>query len=339
MKKIFIFMLIGCIICIERATIVEAEENPMNFQVNLSQSEYQIDKQKNYFDLKLPEMKKIALSIELENMADKSIMIEAEINNATTNLNGVVEYGSSDDKLKGAPFDLKKVVKLTEKKFELAPMSKKIVNLEVEVPTIDYDGVVAGGLTFRDITKKEEKNIKEGSMFTNRFGYAIAIVLHGAKPPVPSNIVLDSVAVTQLNGRNAISAELVNKTANYLNNVIIDSVLKDKNGKEIFNEKKENMQLAPNSIFKFPLLYKEQKIEPGEYELELNIKSNDESWKLKRKFTIEKSQAETYNKSDVIQANKAQETNKLMGIIILLSVLLLIFIIIGVSIFIYHWKK
>jgi membrane-associated HD superfamily phosphohydrolase len=87
------------------------------------------------------------------------------------------------------------------------------------------------------------------------------------------------------------------------------------------------MQIAPSSIFQFPIYYEKQVMKAGEYVLMMTVKSEKQEWKLKKSFKITESKARALNKTDVSE----KDNNKswywimwgLIGIILLLIILLI----------------
>lgn len=76
-----------------------ATENQADFSVNAEQSVYQVDKTKTYFDLSLPVNESVPLVIHVTNNSEKVIEVAGELSPATTNINGVVEYGKTKTNL------------------------------------------------------------------------------------------------------------------------------------------------------------------------------------------------------------------------------------------------
>lgn len=330
-KVISVISLVGIIFCnLFFTSFIFASENIANFTVNVEQSVYQVDKQKTYFDLSLPKNELIPLKIHVTNNSSQSIDIEGEVSNATTNLNGVVEYSQNSNKLTGKePFDLRQVASLEHSKQTIAPKQTVDFIINVKVPRKDYGGVVAGGITLRDVTEKQV-NKNDSSMFKNKFAYAIALILHGDRSTEKTKLLLEDIIPEQVNKRNILSAALVNDSTNYVNKVSIDAKVLDFNKKEVLSEKKENMQIAPSSIFQFPLYYKEKVMKAGTYTLQMEIKSNSQKWNLSKSFVVPENVVKKLNETDVT-TNETQALNTtnyfILGLILLIASLVMVIII------------
>lgn len=306
-----------------------AENNQSTFSVNAEQSNYQINKEKTYFDLSLPINETVPLIVHVTNNSDKTIDVIGKLSLATTNLNGVVEYGETSNQLNDkVPFDLTKVASFEKDRQTIEPGQTVDFILNISVPTKDYAGLVAGGITFKDITK-ETKNDDDKSMFTNKFAYAIALLIHGDKTALENKASLVDVKPNQVNSRNTIDATIKNEEANYINKVSIDALVEDSENKTVLEEKKKDMQIAPNSMFNFPIYYDKKEMKAGNYTLKMTVRSEKNEWKFEKAFTITKEKADTLNKSDVIVKDGKEDVSGLIIILlgmiaILLSILFLL---------------
>ncbi|EHS8400611.1 DUF916 and DUF3324 domain-containing protein [Enterococcus faecalis] len=305
-----------------------ATENQADFSVNAEQSVYQVDKSKTYFDLSLPVNESVPLVIHVTNNSEEEIEVVGELSPATTNINGVVEYGKTQNQLTSSvPFDITKVASFEIEKQTIAPKQTVDFVVNVSVPTKDYAGIVAGGITLRDVTEEKTSDETKG-MFKNKFAYAIALLVHGDKTPVENAVTLKEVTPTQVNSRNVVSAAIENKTANYVNKVSIEASVTDASGKEVLSEKKEDMQIAPSSLFQFPIYYEKQAMKAGKYTLTMTVRSEKQEWQLKKSFTITEEKATALNKTDVSEKEESRNVQwlvlGLVGIIFLLLIILIV---------------
>ncbi|EGO7770253.1 DUF916 and DUF3324 domain-containing protein [Enterococcus faecalis] len=305
-----------------------ATENQADFSVNAEQSAYQVDKSKTYFDLSLPVNESVPLVIHVTNNSEEAIEVAGELSPATTNINGVVEYGKTQNQLTSSvPFDITKVASFEKEKQTIAPKQTVDFVVNVSVPTKGYAGIVAGGITLRDVTEEKTSDETKG-MFKNKFAYAIALLVHGDKTPVENAVTLKEVTPTQVNSRNVVSAAIENKTANYINKVSIEASVTDASGKEVLSEKKEDTQIAPSSLFQFPIYYEKQEMKAGKYTLTMTVRSEKQEWQLKKSFTITEEKATALNKTDVSEKEESRNVQwlvlGLVGIIFLLLIILIV---------------
>lgn len=148
--------------------------------VQMLPSPFQVDQTQNYFDLNIPSNQAITLSVRICNLVDFPINLSISANQATTNLNGIVEYGPATNKLsKEVPLKLSECVTVLQPKITLPTKSTIQTSVLVSIPNNQFAGVVAGGLTFLDTTSKNQTN---DVAFNNRFAYTIALLIHGILP-------------------------------------------------------------------------------------------------------------------------------------------------------------
>lgn len=310
--------------------IIAFAEDQANFSVVADQSPYQVDKDKTYFDLALPANETVDLTIHVTNNSDEAITIAGEVAQATTNLNGVVEYSKTDNKLtQKVPFDVTTIASFDNPQQTIDAHQTVDFVVHVTAPTTDYAGIVAGGISFHDVT--EEKATEDTAMFKNKFAYAIALLLHGNQEAEKNDLMLTKVAPGQVNSRNVINATIANQTSNYVSQVTVKAKVLDSNGKEVLSDQKENLQIAPDSVFQFPVYYNGQEMKAGNYRLQLTVSSGDQTWELEKEFTITKKKAEKLNKTDV---SPKEETNYsqwlVIGLLASAVVLLVILIVLVV---------
>lgn len=324
-------------------SLVEASE--FNFAVKPMIPENQIDKKSTYFDLKLNQGQKEELKVQLRNDTDKEVEVEISVNSATTNLNGVVEYGSN--KIKPDPslkYNMKDIVEYPHT-VKLSPKSEQAVPFKVSMPNEKFDGVLAGGITFQEASKKtEEKDTdKKGLSIKNEYSYVVALLLRQNLNKVEPKVQLNQIKPDQVNARNVIAATIQNDQSVYINQVAIQASITKKGKSEVlYSEDKEGMQMAPNSHFSFPIALKGEPLKPGEYHLSMTVfgnknddgqydkKSKEETlhyrnqWKFEKDFSIDGEVAKKLNKKDVTLKKDYTWLYILLGILLLLVVIVLI---------------
>ncbi|WP_301357398.1 DUF3324 domain-containing protein, partial [Enterococcus spodopteracolus] len=67
----------------------------------------------------------------------------------------------------------------------------------------------------------------------------------------------------------------------------------------LYQASQEQMQMAPNSNFNFPISLEGDRFRSGEYLLKMTARSGEEEWQWERKFTIEADEARALNQKDV----------------------------------------
>ncbi|MDR1567941.1 MAG: DUF916 and DUF3324 domain-containing protein [Streptococcaceae bacterium] len=326
------------------AQAVSASE--FNFSVEPIIPENQIDKSKTYFDLKMSQGQEQVLEVNLRNDTPNDVVIENTINSATTNLNGVVEYGVNKIKPDSSLKHNLKELGQVEREVTIKKQSKLTLQIKVTMPNEAFDGVIAGGITFKEkeAPEKQEDNDGKGLAIKNEYSYVVAILMHQTDTVVNPDLRLTDVAAGQVNARNVINVSLQNYQSAYLNQLrLINSVTRKGDSKVLYSSSAGGMQVAPNSHFSYPISLNGEKLKGGKYHLKsiaYGNKSDDgqyevknekgeteryrDKWEFDKDFTIFEATAKRLNAKDVTIEDNNWWIYILIGILLLLVALLLI---------------
>lgn len=300
-KHIKIFFSLLVMISLSWGRGVDASE--LNFSVTPEIPKFQVDKEKTYFDIKLATNQEETLDVTLKNQTKKPVIVEVTLNRATTNVNGIVEYGKGKfNEDTSLLHDIEQLVVMDQPEVTIEAGSEKVVKLRVKSPKEDFPGVLAAGLTFKEKTLDEETEKGQGMAIKNEYAYVVALVIHGNTPQkdIPSELVLNKVEAGQVNVRNVIFANLQNPKAKYLNKLKIEAKIYKKNSdKVVYSSSQDEMQMAPNSNFDYPIHLKGERLEAGKYTLKIHGISKEDEWDFEKDFTITREEAKKYNEKDV----------------------------------------
>lgn len=287
---------------------LKPQQRELRFSVETEIPENQIDKTKTYFDLMMKPDQEQILKVRAANSTDENLVIDVSVKSATTNSNGVIEYGESLTALdKSAPADLSEIIQLKDggESVELPAKSEKV-----------------------DETKDKQKENTNGLAIENRYAYTVAVLLRENETVVQPELSLEKVEPTQRNARSVISATLLNHEAAYLQSMKVTANVKNKKTNNVILEKEqEDMQMALNSIFNFPIPYEENEMEGGTYVLAMTVEGSGKKWQFTKEFTISKEEAKTFNEKDVtVKKTESKLIYLLIGLLLLLLIICLFII-------------
>ncbi len=276
----------------------EVSANALPFEIETIIPENQVDKSKTYFDLKLEKGQKQTVEVLIRNITKKDLTVEVAFSQLTTNSNGVMEYKKVEGKPdKSLAIDISTLVKVTDHEVTVKANSEVRTKIAIEAPETDFPGILAGGLTFRlketDSPKKVET--KDQMAINNQYGYDIALVLHGNVPveELPSELLLSTVGIINTNGRNLIFANLQNPQPKNLKDVTIETkVIEKESSKVVLENKRTDLEVAPNTNFDYGIPLNGAIIGAGTYTLKLAITIGTETFDLEKEFKINAVQAE-----------------------------------------------
>lgn len=280
---------------------IPASANQLTFGVQTHLPASQVDKSVNYFDLKLKPGATETATVTVTNGTKKEVKIKPKVTTATTNLNGVVEYSKTGKTDKSLQYKISDYVKPTQKEVVLKANESKEITLEFKMPNKQFKGVMAGGLQLQDQNALANKNkAKSGTSVQNQYAYMIGVVMQQSTQKVTPQLKMGSVKVTQENYRNTINTTLRNVSPTYVNKLSVNAkVKKQGSNKVVYSQKSTNMQMAPNSVFQFPLRLNGQKLKAGDYTMNIVAKSKGHTWHFTKNFTISADKAKTLNDKDV----------------------------------------
>ena len=298
----------------------------MNFSVTAIIPENQIDKSQTYFDLMMEPGKKQKVQVKLKNDTSREVVVETYTNTAVTNSNGITDYSTTNHKLDSTlkvPFS--QIAKV-EKETKIPPKSTITLDVEIEMPNDLFDGVILGGLYFKEKEVSREKGKSNNVQIENKYAYVIGVMLRETNSKVKPDLKLNEVKPEQVNARNVVTANLQNTKAALLKDLSVDAKVYRENGDSILHEtKKRNLRMAPNSNFDYAISWENKALDPGTYRLEMKATDGNQKWEWTKKFTIEGKQAQKLNDT-AIEAKKDYTLYYIIGgILLLIGLLLLVF--------------
>ncbi|WP_430603135.1 hypothetical protein IGJ02_000491 [Enterococcus sp. DIV0724b] len=301
---------------------------------------YKIIKPKNqiesvgYFDLRMTPEQQQTVEIELYNITDKELSVDLSVNSTKTNSNGVIEYGPT--KLKNDPslkYDLKDIVKVPEK-VTLQPKETKNVPVEITMPKEQYDGYIAGGIYLQKSENSAEKKAdKSAKGVVNKYAFVVGMLLSETDTKVQPDLKLNNISAGMTNYRNAFLVNFSNIEATYVEGMTVEAQIFKKGSDEVlYDTKKENYRMAPNSSIVFPINLNGESFVPGDYTAHVLVTAGDKSWKWEEDIKVTKDDADKYNNEDVSLIQDRGINWKVILIISggILLVLLMIYLVIRV---------
>ncbi|MGQ4224504.1 DUF916 and DUF3324 domain-containing protein [Enterococcus mundtii] len=281
---------------------VGAEEGTLNFYVTPEFSDNQKSGNDRYFQLNLAPDTTETLTLKLQNANSEAKKIKITPHTAYTNVMGVVEYGQ--DAEEADPTLQHSLGELIEQPeiIELSGNETKTVTLDLKMPKEAFEGFLAGGLRIEEVKENttDETTDEEGVAIQNEFAYIIGVVVSNKQDAVQPDLELLDVFADQLNYRNVISANLQNFTPTFVNRLEVEATVQKAGEEEIlYQASQEQMQMAPNSNFNFPITLEGDRFRSGDYVLKMTARSGEDEWQWERKFTIDTDEARALNQQDV----------------------------------------
>lgn len=298
--------------------------NGADFSVKAILPETQKSTDVSYFDFELFPGEEKTIEIEIGNSTSQDQTYLVEVNTATTNMNGVIEYtkGERDNTL---PLSLSDSA-LVEPQVTVPAGSTMRVPIELKMPDRSFEGILLGGIRVAEVVDDKE----ETQQIANRFSYSIAIVLSQGNDMPDPDLTLTDVYVEQVNRRNVISANIQNKASTIVNELNVDAqIFRQGQDKPLFHRNGTGLRMAPNSNFNFGVETNNKPLRAGKYTMKVKAVSGEQEWEWKQDFEITADEANELNETAV-----ELETDNTMKYLLIAGgvVALLLLIVIGLLI-------
>lgn len=287
-----LFYIIACIwglLC--SPVIVSAEETAeVDFAIKAVIPDNQTEGDHTYFDLMMKASQKQTIEVEIWNLKNQEIQIEAQVCSATTNQNGVIEYGKRD----GLPDDT-----LSHQMEDIISCDSLITvpandttrfELDIQMPEEKYEGLLVGGVTFQlaGNGESEEADSTDGLAIQNTYSYVIGIVLRESEKELQPQLLLNDVSYEKEGDTPTISANIQNIVAAYVNDLEVEARITRKGTTgTLYQTTKEDMRMAPNSNMDFQIDLNGSSLNDGAFTLYVNAKTDDREWCWEKDFTID----------------------------------------------------
>lgn len=140
-----------------------------------------------------------------------------------------------------------------------------------------------------------------------------------------SHLTLNKAAAGQMNARNSALLTLENDQPKFMKLTAVHATMKKKGtDKVLYETKQENMTVAPNTKFAFPISLDGHEFEPGTYVATFQTKEGNKTWKLSKEFTVKDKDSKQLNQSDAVVQNKPSFFDQYKWFLVIGIVLLLI---------------
>lgn len=331
-KKIGLLVLM--IIPFIYADVVTASNEDLTYTISVKPVSNQIDKQSTYYDLLVEPSQKETLTVIVSNTGKEEKTLRVTPTNAITNQNGVIDYSRQDKDYK---YDSNLKIPFTslvekEKQVTVPAGKSEEVRFELTVPKEPFKGMILGGFLV-DVVESEQgtdNSASGGVKIVNKFQLVKAVMLRESEEMVKPEVVLNEVKPDLVSYRTAVTANLQNTEPTMFGDMTVEAKVTEKGKKEVLkSDTKKGLEMAPNSNFDYPIMWNNERLDPGEYTLSLLATSGTKKWQFTKDFMITKDESNKLNK----EAVELEEPEKpywlyilIIAIFILLSLILLVLV-------------
>lgn len=292
--------------------------SPLNPETNEPQS--------SYYNLNVRPSEKKTIKVRIFNSGSEDIEVNVEANDATTNDNGVISYSNEGEKDSTLKIPFSSIATLQEKRVKVPKEGSVDVEIAIEMPKEDYKGEILGGIRVSGASQTKKKTKVTPAVRAN-IAYSVAVLLTEKSEKLDPIINLLDITKENKNYRNYINAQLQNSAAKVVKELEAHAKIYKKGSSEILYEaKKSEMQMAPNSHFKFGINLENSAVKAGNYTMEISGKADGNPFSFKNDFSISKEEAKQWNENTVYVTGDKQN-NMLLYALLGLLVITLVFVV------------
>lgn len=319
MKKKSIIAFLIVFFAVFSSVIGNAENTNIDFSAKPVITSSQIGENDSYFNLRSIPGKVEDLPIKIMNHSKETTKYIVNINSATTNMNGIVDYTKPDVKQVETKHPFSSLIEDKEQVISIAGGEEKIVSVHLTMPKTSFDGVILGGIV---VSKKIDETTESKNMIKNEFQYAIAVQLSENDKEISSKLEGGATQLTQINKRNAVQMSIKNPQPKLMKQVEGTFTIKRKNQHDVLvKETRKEMSFAPNSAFTlFTML--NDKVQPGEYTYTINLTNQEGEWTFSEDFVVNQKEASKLNKQSVDKT--IQKNSSLGSLVVILGIIIVI---------------
>lgn len=319
---------------------VHANDGSVPYSVQGVLPENQVDSNVSYFDIEMEQNQTQELEVIIYNSSDEDITVEVSNNSAYTNSNGLIVYDElpeNEELHETMTYPFSEISTIESPIVDVPAGQQETVVVTVESPDEAFDGVILGGLYFS--LAPEDNEDAESVTIQNRYSYALAVQIQetGNDNEVEPNIEMLSVEPGIINHRTGLQAEFVNTSSMIIGLEIEGSVFEEGSDEVLYTRTDENFTVAPNSKFKFPVMYDNHRLEPGNYVFRANATNGEETWEFEEKFEVTEEIANEANE-EAVELAEEEDNSLLIYLVIGLGLLVAILLIVVIYLLRKHKK-
>lgn len=266
-------------------------------------SDHQLDKNVSYFYLKETPGESDQVKVKLTNDSSKEKILKVKVTNANTNINGIIDYtGQIKDHL-SLKYPLTSMAKASQSEVKVPAKSSVETTIEIKMPDQTLPGVTVGGITVSDKQQesKSEKELSIGNIYT----YTLGLVLTNESKVEPKknvSVELDNVEAVLFDGKKIVQADILNPNPYLFGTAKVSGEILEKNSNKVVKEaSKDEVSIAPYSVFPFQLDWKKDELKPGNYIFKGVVETKDNKWEFEKEFEITAEKAKEINNESVFK--------------------------------------
>ena len=267
----------------------------------------EIGNQADYFSLNLQPGQSHPLKLKLTNNYNKAIKIVIIPTVAGTDNSGQINYANVTKKRDSSlKYDWTKMGP-TKQTVKLQPKQSQVVNQNLQIPQGKFNGVMLGSFyvyspTVNKNLKKDNAKKNRKVAITNLYSYSVGILMNvGDISQAQPNLRLYNIRLGLLKVDPAVFLNLQNFQPKYIKDgkmQVHARIYRRHSNELVVQNKKKQMSFAPNSNFDFPVSWGTKRMQAGNYQARVRVRTPERSWYFVKNFTISPKDANRLNRQN-----------------------------------------
>ncbi|MHC5247184.1 WxL protein host-binding domain-containing protein [Enterococcus sp. LJL90] len=296
-----------------------ADQSGGGFSFEVVRPDNQRDTTAGYFDLSMEPGQQQTVLINLSNDSSKPITVAVGLYGGKTNSGGVIEYSDTDIPNDASlAYDFADIV-TAPGEVEIPANSMVPLEINISMPDASFEGFIAGGIRLQDITDEGTASSDQQGMILNKFAYMTGMLLStGNTDGIEQNMQYNQTYPGLDNYQNAIFVSYSNTAPIFVNGMSTEVQIMTVDSDEVlYDARKTNMRMAPNTLINFPVSLNSQEMVPGDYRAHVVVTTEDGGrWEWTEPFTITEEQASEFNESDLSLVQQSGVNWRLIAMIV-----------------------
>ncbi|WP_445266886.1 DUF916 and DUF3324 domain-containing protein [Staphylococcus aureus] len=303
MKKIIKFLGISSLLIGLISPTVHASEDTETggYSIEGVANKNQLDPDVRYFYLHEEVGAEDSVKVKLHNSSTEDKTLNIKIANANTNINGLIDYSGRLEDHSSLKTPLTSIATVTQEEVKVPKQSSVETEIKIKMPKEQKPGVVVGGIVVSE--EIADNTSEEKIALNNTYSYTLGLVVTNEnKVELYKNVSvnLENVEAILFDGKKVVQATILNPHPYIFSKATVKGeILEAKSKKLVKKAVKENVNIAPHSIYPFQFDWEKEDLKPGKYIFKGNVEANDQKWDLEQEFIISSEKANQINSESV----------------------------------------
>ncbi|PQC21320.1 cell surface protein [Enterococcus faecium] len=303
MNKIFKLLSISFIFLSLSSPVAYANEATGGYTVEGIPNKNQLDPDVGYFYLHESENAEDTVQVKLVNSSAEDKTLEVKITDANTNINGLVDYTGNIENHSSLKTPLTSIATATQQEVIVPKNSSVETEIKIKMPEEQFKGVIVGGINISE-KQPEDQDTKKLTL-SNTYSYTLGLVVTNEnKIDINKNVSveLESVGAKLSDGKKVVQADILNRNPYIFSDAKVTGEILEKDSKDLVKkEEKQNVNIAPYSVFPFQIDWQKENLKPGKYIFKGIVETKDNKWEFEKEFEITAEKAKEINNESVFK--------------------------------------